>query len=357
MSKKRLFLFSAALGLLALLLLFLLPPARQSAQLLCNRLFALSQARNAYVYDFFSIPADTSPVPALALLSLCLPALVLGAYSFKPAALILAAAFVFVQTYLGVSLPTGANLALFGALGFCMLRRRSIKRLPLFIIVLLGSAFLFSGINDATEAASERVRDRLSLLTQETFDLPAESAPEALETRRENRLSLSEGDGQAQENNAYRQQTQLEKQVSVPDIWNILCVALIALLILALLIVPFLPFLLGSKRRKAEEALRARMNSADNREAVCALFPCIAQFWLKANPMPPGTSYSHLADELPMPPAYKAEYQACAALWQSAAYGQRTPSNDQRAQVARLLEETERLFSTSSSKKQHHQAT
>lgn len=351
MSKKRLFLFFTALGLLAFLLLFLLPPACQSAQLLCNRLFALSEARNAYVYDFFSIPADTSPVPALVLLSVCLPALVWGAYCFKPAALILAVALVFVQTYLGVSLPSGANLLLFGALGFCMLRRRSVKLIPLFIVLLLGSALLFSGVNDATEAASERVRDRLSPLTQETFDSPAESAAEALETRRENRLNLSEGDDQARESNAYHQKTQLEKQVSVPDIWNILRIALIALLILALLIVPFLPFLLGSKRRKAEEALHARMNSSDNREAICALFPCIAQFWLKANPMPSGTSYSRLADKLPMPQAYKAEYQACAAIWQSAAYGQRTPSDDQRARVARLLEETSRLFSASSSKK------
>ena len=52
MSNKRTLHFSAMLGLSALLLLFCLPPARQSAMLLCNRLFALSQVRNAYVYDF-----------------------------------------------------------------------------------------------------------------------------------------------------------------------------------------------------------------------------------------------------------------------------------------------------------------
>ena len=92
MSNKRPFLFSAMLGLSALLLLFCLPPARQSAMLLCNRLFTLSQARNAYVYDFFSVPQDTSALPALALLFLCLPALVLGAWRFRPVALLLAAA-------------------------------------------------------------------------------------------------------------------------------------------------------------------------------------------------------------------------------------------------------------------------
>ena len=167
-----------------------------------------------------------------------------------------------------------------------------------------------------------------------------------METRRENRLSLAEGDGQAQKNHAYRLQTQLEKQVSAPDLWNILRVALIVLLILALLIVPFLPFLAGSKRRKAEEALRARMNSDDPREAVCAMFPYIARLWLKANALPPGTSFSRLADELSMPEPYKAQYRACAAIWQGVVYGQRTPSEEQRAQIACLLEETERIFSS-----------
>ena len=47
MSNKRALHFSAILGLSALLLLFFLPPARHSSLLLCNRLFALSQSRNA----------------------------------------------------------------------------------------------------------------------------------------------------------------------------------------------------------------------------------------------------------------------------------------------------------------------
>lgn len=346
MSNKRPFLFSAMLGLSALLLLFFLPPARQSALLLCNRLFALSQSRNAYVYDFFSVPQDTSALPASALLFLCLPALILGAWRFRPAALLLAAALAVLQAVLGISLPVWANLLLFGALGFCLTRRRAVRILPILFAVLLGSVLLFPGTNDAVEAASERVRDQLSLLAEETFDLSAESTPEALETRRENRLSLAEGGGQAQKNHAYRLQTQLEKQVSAPDLWNILRVVLIVLLILALLIVPFLPFLAGSKRRKAEEALRARMNSDDPREALCAMFPYIARLWLKANTLPPGTSFSRLADELSMPEPYKAQYRACAAIWQGVVYGQRTPSEEQRAQTARLLEETERIFSS-----------
>ena len=184
MSNKRPFLFSAMLGLSALLLLFCLPPARQSAMLLCNRLFALSQARNAYVYDFFSVPQDTSALPALALLFLCLPALVLGAWRFRPVALLLAAVLAVLQAVLGISLPVWANLLLFGALGFCLTRRRAVRILPILFAVLLGSALLFPGTNDAVEAASERVRDQLSLLAEETFDLPAESTPEALETRR-----------------------------------------------------------------------------------------------------------------------------------------------------------------------------
>lgn len=289
MSNKRPFLFSAMLGLSALLLLFCLPPARQSA--MSCAIGSLRSVRRETPMSTISFPfRRIRPLcPASALLFLCLPVLVLGAWRFRPVALLLAAALAVLQAVLGISLPVWANLLLFGALGFCLTRRRAVRTLPILFAVLLGSALLFPGTNDAVEAASERVRDQLSLLAEETFDLPAESTPEALETRRENRLSLAEGGGPGAEKPRLSASNSAGKAGFRAGHMDILRVALIVLLILALLIVPFLPFLAGSKRRKAEEALRARMKSDDSREAVCAMFPYIARLWFKANALPPGT--------------------------------------------------------------------
>ena len=201
MSNKRALHFSAMLGLPARLLLFCLPPARQSALLLCNRLFALSQARNAYVYDFFSVPQDTSALPASALLFLCLPALILGAWRFRPAALLLAAALAVLQAVLGVSLPVWANLLLFGALGFCLTRRRAVRILPILFAVLLGSVLLFPGTNDAVESARRRnVRSSRRIHTGSLGNAPRKSAQ--LSRRRRTgaekpRLSASNSAGKA----------------------------------------------------------------------------------------------------------------------------------------------------------------
>ena len=64
--KKSLLALAAALLLTALALL--LPPARESAKLMANDLFALSEAQNAYVYDRFAVAGGADRLPACALL-------------------------------------------------------------------------------------------------------------------------------------------------------------------------------------------------------------------------------------------------------------------------------------------------
>ena len=56
------------LAAVVLVLLFLLPAARESLKCLLNYLFAASEAVNTYVYDRFSVAADASPTLALLLL-------------------------------------------------------------------------------------------------------------------------------------------------------------------------------------------------------------------------------------------------------------------------------------------------
>ena len=57
------------LALCTLLLLGLVPPAREGAKLLMNDLFALSEARNAYAYDRFAVAETAGRLPACALLA------------------------------------------------------------------------------------------------------------------------------------------------------------------------------------------------------------------------------------------------------------------------------------------------
>ncbi|MEI3406432.1 MAG: hypothetical protein V8Q79_07625 [Christensenellales bacterium] len=189
---------------------------------------------------------------------------------------------------------------LFGVLGFCLTRCCAVRMLPILFAVLLGRRFSFPAQTTLWKPPPSVSAISSVLFAEETFDLPAESTPEALETRRENRRSLAEGDGQAQKNHAYRLQTQLEKQVSVPDLWNIPRVVLIVLLILALLIVPFLPFLAG-KRRKAEEALRARMKSDDSRERSAPCSPISPAFGSRRTPCRPAHPFRALRMICPCP--------------------------------------------------------
>lgn len=81
--KRKLCLCFGAIILFLLALLLLLPAARDSGEALCNRLFDLSEARNAYRYTRFT-PADGA-APTLALMLLAVCAVLLGQRCCFPA--------------------------------------------------------------------------------------------------------------------------------------------------------------------------------------------------------------------------------------------------------------------------------
>ncbi|MFR6376419.1 MAG: hypothetical protein ACLUN5_08015 [Oscillospiraceae bacterium] len=62
------------------------------------------------------------------------------------------------------------------------------------LAVVLAVCLFFPGVNAATESASERVRDTLGGTIQPS-DAGVDTPPEAAQTRRENHLSLSSGEG------------------------------------------------------------------------------------------------------------------------------------------------------------------
>lgn len=72
--------------------------------------------------------------------------------------------------------------------------------------------------------------------------------PEAAQTRRENHLSLSSGEGGAVSERDYRLITRAEEQISDPPWFDGLKTALMMLLIVLLLALPFVPFILLNRR-------------------------------------------------------------------------------------------------------------
>ena len=105
--KRKLCLCFGAIILFLLALLLLLPAARDSGEALCNRLFDLSEARNAYRYTRFTPTDGAAPTLALILLAVC--AVLLGATLLlsrsRLMTLTLAVLMAGLQIYFGVSLP------------------------------------------------------------------------------------------------------------------------------------------------------------------------------------------------------------------------------------------------------------
>ena len=272
--KRELCLCFGAIILFLLVLLLLLPAARDSGEALCNRLFDLSEARNAYRYTRF-IPADgAAPTLALILLAVCdalLGATLLLSRS-RPMALTLAVLMAGLQIYFGVSLPAWINLPLFGLLGAVCLAD---PRKPRMVLIYTGSIALIAavvfllapGVHEPTELASEQVRDRLSLVEPWTATL-AETPPDVLETRHENRVMLDFGTQEGQNSRDYRLMTVKQLDISRPAWVDYVRMIVLSLLILLLLTVPFLPFLwLNSRKKKAQSRRADSIRCGSDRDA------------------------------------------------------------------------------------------
>lgn len=343
----------STLALLAALLLALLTlalsPAREGAKLLINDLFSLSESANAYIYDRLPVAAGASRLPACALLGgalAFLSAAVALSQSRLPALLALVA-LALGQAYFGLSLPAAAQLLLLFVLGLKLVPSRSaVQRLTLgacALAVALVVCLAFPGVHAATEAASERVRDFLSgasLSEQADAAVP----PEATQTRRENHLSLSSGEGGAVSERDYRLITRAEEQISDPPWFDGLKTALMMLLIVLLLALPFVPFILLNRRAGQAQAIREAFDDADPRKAVCAMFRHVVRYWTVCAAVPKGMPFSGLPTAVAMPETYRKHYRACVDTFLKAAYGGKPISQAERDSVKSLLDETEFLL-------------
>lgn len=352
--------FAAGILLCALLLL-LIPETRHSMRELLNRVFSASEVVNSYVYPRFAVPENQSVLPAVILL-LCAVALLLGITAVLRSRLIalgLMAACVLFQVYFGLAFPSWVNILL-GILFAGWMLRRPVRRKnwmacgAFILLVTLMTVIFLPGVNADTEAASEKVRDRLTQLAEQIAGTVPESPARETETRHIHTRSLENGDREAGTEQEFRLVTVEEEQISMPHWIN--WVKMILLLLLSVLVValPFTPFLLlNACKRKARENRKA-FASENVSEGIRAIFGQIV-LWLET--VYPGTEnllFREWAGVLPeeLPEGYVERFARCAADFEEATYSLHPMPEEKRREVMDLLKETETALWNHSNRRQ-----
>ena len=348
---------TAALCLAAvvLVLLFFLPAARESLKCLLNRLFSASEAVNTYVYDRFSVAADASPTPALLLLGGLMAVLLLLSFLRRSRLIpfLFALLLAFAEIWLGLTPPPLLNALLFALLMLLALRVRDLRNAG---AVLLASAAVFffisavfPGVNAAQEERSELARDRLDALEQRITGTYVEENSTAQSAREENRLNEGADAGikdDTRNDRGYQHLYEQEQQISRPQRVRYLKIILLTLGILALLTLPFTPFLFFNAKRKRSLARRAAFASPDCAVAIRAMFLHLTAY-LEACGMGAGNrSFSRWPELLSghMPTDYVQKYRYAASLFSEAAYSTHPMTEEQRTNMEKFLDETERIL-------------
>ena len=351
-SKKTLIWFLAAGILLCLLLLALIPEARQGFQVLCNRIFSASEAVNAYAYTYFPVQDNQSAVFAVLLLIPAALMTVLLTVILRNRFLNLGvmAALTLFQTYFGLPFPAWINIPLYSLLAVLLIKCSSAGKAGTLVILILAVSVLcfvfLPGVDSATEAASEKARDHLSAIARQLAGTAAESPEGETETRHVHTQSLETGDREASPDREYRLVSVEEEQISMPHWINYLKIVLLLLLSVAVVILPFAPFLVLNARRKREDATRKVFLTAEVNLAVHAIFQQVIT-WLETTNNGGGNClYRHWADHLTdtMPEGYASRFAACAADFEEAVYSTHVLPEEKREQAMNLLKETEQAL-------------
>lgn len=335
--------------LISCVLLFVIPSARQGMQALLNRLFDASEAVNAYAYERFAVSAGQSTDLAAALLSVMGLALIgmTVVSGSRLAALGLMTASVLFQAYFGLAFPAWVQVPLLALFALWMLRRPINRRavlcaLTVIIAVTLAVLLLYPGVDAATEAVSEHVRDQLSRMAQSVTGGVTELPAGENEVRHAHTQALAAGDREAQTGREFRLVTVEEQQISKPHWVDYLRIALLLALTAAAVILPFLPFILLNRRRQKALNARKAFQSENVSEAIFAIFQHVAA-WLEATGNGGGNA-PYAAWQAALSPAYAQRFAACEKLFEEAAYSTHPMTEEQRQQALELLDETERAL-------------
>lgn len=349
-SRLKRVLIGLTLTFLALLPLFIVPEINRSLQGLLNRLFEESERVNAYVYDRFPVSPEQSPLGALFCLSLALILYLAAAFLTGSRVMLFCAwaGCALFQVYFGLPLPGWLNAGFFAAFALCMASRPLTKKAALSLLgglclISLAVLLLLPGVDEPTEAASEKARDWLSQTLEQTAGVAAEAPDGELETRHTHTQTLTAGDREASPGRTFRLLTEEEAQISQPRWIDYLKIVLLLLLAVALLILPFLPFLLLNARRKKALKARQAFTSDNVNEAVCAIFQQVAA-WLESTGHG-GGNLPYVAWAERTPAGFKERFRQCALAFEEAAYSDRALDESKReAALALLSDVSQTLF-------------
>ncbi len=348
-ARKRVFLIGLLMVLFPLILLFAVPSADQGTRALLNRLYEASEAVNAYAYDRYDVPADQPVALAAALLSvmgLSLLGMTVLSGSRLPALGLMAGGVLF-QVYFGLAFPVWVNVPLLALFALRMIKRPRNRRIILCVLagvaaVSIAVMLFCPGVDAATEAASEAVRDGLSRAAGSFAGAARETPAGENETRHVHTQSLTAGSREARPDREYRLVMVEEEQISMPHWVNYLRIILLLLLTAAVLILPFLPFVLLNRRRNKALQIRKGFESENVSEAVFAIFQHVIA-WLEATGY--GEDNTPYAEwNVNLSPDYAERFTACEKLFEEAAYSTHEMKEEHRRQALALLNETEQAL-------------
>lgn len=356
-------LIALAAALFSALALALLPGARAGAMTLVNRLYARSEAVNAYAYVYFEQASeDAGAVRAAALFSalFCGAACSLAGRSRAvTAVLFLAAALL--EAYFGVTPMLWKNLALFACLALLLLRPGAgtggRTALLLALAAVLALVLVFAPRpNAAVEAYSEQLRDELGRAAMQVAETPPPPVEEENRVHRESRVHEEEANvdaAQTQDRREFDRETENEREISIPHRTNWLRVILLMLAVIAMLIVPFAPFLLLNRAKRRSAAVRAAFEDEDNAAAIRAMFRHTVNWLCACGMKQENRPFARCAQDTQalISAQYAERYARAAQIWEEAAYSDHVMNDAQRQTVRELMEETEKTLYASSDRK------
>lgn len=336
----------------AILTLVLLPAARAGMLALANRLFAASEAVNAYAYFRFSAAESESPASIRAALSAAF--VLLGAVSsmggHRLCAVLLFFGAASLEAYFGVTPGAWRNLLLFGVLVLLFAKvggdvKNGGVLLAGVALVAMIAFLLFPRPIAAVEARSEQLRDTFGSPVMRMAQPNARLEPEANLTHQESRQheELTQQDDSWEGTwREFVRETETEQEISLPHRTDYLRIILLLLLIVALLLVPFLPFLLVVRARRRAEEKQAEFGVPDNAAAIRVMFFHIMD-WLREGGLKtdnrPFSAYERAVEEL-LGRRYAERFREAVLLWQEAAYSAHVMTEEQRFFVRELLDNT-----------------
>lgn len=342
---------------IVLIVLVISPPIRSGMADLLNRIFELSESRNAYRYVRLSGADPAWQIPAVLVLLglfLCL-FLVLARLSRPLAGTVFLTVLASVQVYFGITLSTAVNVLLFLLTVLCLIRPSVKLRDIVFMLAVLLPVFILVGLflpgtDSGLEQTSEQVRDWFGARF-ESGGNDGEMPETVVETRHVNERSLDEGNREARGTEEYRL-IQLERmKIARPDWFSLLRVVLPLLGMILLLILPFLPFIFLNRRRQKTMERRKPFEDPDNRIAAMAMFRHVCRYLQATGHLEANCPY-RLCPLPGMNRAFEEQFHQAAIVWERAAYSDHPIEDLQRAEIAQLLEETEKRLYEQADKRQ-----